>query len=401
MPSASLVIFLSLCPILNGQIASPPFILETADKDPATGSLVGMSDDWSMRLNGNAEIRALGKDIVSLRRPDAAVPPIPSRNFVLLSIGDAIPISQIRLSDERFALSPCGIEARDFRLNPSQVALIWFTAPDGESHPDLLRRKLAVGQRTRDQIVLRNGDTLEGTLTAMDEKSVRLQSDKRSQDVPREKIAVIAMNTELASKRKPKGPYARVVLANGGRLSLLSAAGDGASLSGKLTTGAQVQVPVRDIVSLSIFQGCAVYLSDLKPSKIEQTPYLDVPTPPAMDGNSKGRDLRIGGASYDKGIGMHGACRITFDLAGDYRRFETLVGLDDITGKEGRVRIQVFLDGKPQKLALEGELTRRKTPVNVRLDVTGAKQLTLVVEYADRGDVQADVDWANARLIKN
>ena len=30
-----------------------------------------------------------------------------------------------------------------------------------------------------------------------------------------------------------------------------------------------------------------------------------------------------------------------------------------------------------------------------------AKQLTLVVDFGERGDVQDDVDWVDARLIKN
>jgi hypothetical protein len=401
MASASFVFFVSLWCIPDRQIASPPFILETADREALAGSLINMGDDWSMRLNGNEEIRAAGKDVIALRGVCAVLPPIPSRNFVQLTNGDAIPITGIRLTDERLALTPREIDAKEFRINPSQVALIWFTSPDAERHPDLLRRTLAAGQRTRDRILLRNGDALEGTLTGMNEKAIRLESDKRTQEVQLEKIAVIAMNTELASTRKPKGPYARSVLSNGARLSLLSAAADGGTLSGKLTCGVLIQVQVRDIVSLSLLQGRAVYLSDLKPSKIEQRPYLDAPSPPVMDGSAKGRDLRVGGGSYDKGIGMHGACSMTFDLGGAYRRFESLVGLDDVTGREGRVRIKLLVDGKPHKLGLDGELTHRKSPINVRVDVTGAKQLTLGVDFGERGDVQADVNWADARLIKN
>jgi hypothetical protein len=400
MASASFVFLVSLWCFPGQQLTSAPFILETGDRDLVTGSLATLGDDWSVRLAGNEEVRAAGKDLIALRRVGAIMPPIPTRNFVLLANGDVIPTSEIRYDGERFELTPQLVESKEFRVSPSQVALVWFTVPDDERHPDHLRRALAAGQRARDRILFRNGDSLEGTLTGLDEKTVRLEAAKRKLELQRDKIAVIAMNTELTSRRKPKGPYARLVLTNGARLALATATADGETLSARLSAGAQVQVKFRTIVSLSIQQGRAVYLSDLKPSKIEQKPYLDATLLPVMDGSAKGRDLRVGGGSYDKGIGMHGACRMTFDLAGAYTRFESLVGLDDATGREGAVQLRVLVDGKPQKLELEGDLTHRKGPVPVRVDVTGAKQLTLVIDFGRRGDVQADVNWIDARLIK-
>jgi hypothetical protein len=41
----------------------------------------------------------------------------------------------------------------------------------------------------------------------------------------------------------------------------------------------------------------------------------------------------------------------------------------------------------------------RTLPVSV--DVTGAKGLTLTVDYADRGDELDHADWLDARLITN
>jgi hypothetical protein len=335
-----------------------------------------------------------------LRRAGAALPPIPAKNCVLFASGDAVPISRVRLVDEQFVLTPRIGETKELRVSPSQIAVVWLTAPDGERHPDKLRRTLAAGQRPRERILLRNGDSLEGTLTSIDEKTVRLEVDNRQRELQLDKIAVIAMNTELTSRRLLKGPYAQLVLGNGTRLTLASAASNGQTLSGKLASDAPVQVKIQDLVALTIFQGRAVYLSDLKPSKIEQTPFLDESSPPVTDGSAKGRDLRVAGGVYDKGLGMHCACRMTYDLAGGYKRFEAVVGLDDATGRDGSARIAVLVDGKPQKLGQEGDLTHRNGPLPVHIDVNGAKQLTLAVDFGDRGDVQADVNWVDARLIK-
>jgi len=376
------------------------FTLESASREPATGQLLSLAEDWSVRLGGKEEFRAAGGDVIALRRAGMTVPPMPERRFLLLANGDALPFSRVKLADERFVVTPRIGAEKEISVAPAQVAVIWLTAPDGERYPDKLRRSLAAGQRTRDRVLLRNGDSLEGTLAALDEKTVHLEIDKRKLEVRVDKIAAVALNTELTSRRRPKGPCGRLVLANGGRLSLTSARCNEEALEGKTTFEAAVRVKLTDVIALSICHGRATYLSDLKPKQIEQTPYLDAAFPPVFDGSVKGRDLRVGGSTFDKGLGMHAACRLTYELAGRYDRFEALVGLDDATGRDGSARVAVLVDGKPQKLGASGELTHRNGPLAIRVDVAGAKQLTLVTDFGDRGDVQADVDWVDARLVK-
>ena len=97
---------------------------------------------------------------------------------------------------------------------------------------------------------------------------------------------------------------------------------------------------------------------------------------------------------------MHTGSRITYGLSPDGVWFEARVGLDDDVGKEGHARIEVLLDSKPQKLAWDGYLTWKNGPRDIRLPVSGAKELILVSDFGNFGDVQGCVDWANARLIK-
>ena len=39
-------------------------------------------------------------------------------------------------------------------------------------------------------------------------------------------------------------------------------------------------------------------------------------------------------------------------------------------------------------------------PQAVSIDLAGAKQLDLVVDYGEAGDVMDHADWLNARLVK-
>ena len=57
------------------------------------------------------------------------------------------------------------------------------------------------------------------------------------------------------------------------------------------------------------------------------------------------------------------------------------------------------MDGKEQELpALLGLTTGNA--VIVRVDVRGAKELTLVIDFGPAGGVAVDVNWCDARLVE-
>ena len=57
----------------------------------------------------------------------------------------------------------------------------------------------------------------------------------------------------------------------------------------------------------------------------------------------------------------------------------------------------MLVDGKPADLGPRDTLGE---PLTVRVDLAGAKTLTLEVRYAGRGPVGASVNWVDARLVR-
>jgi hypothetical protein len=384
--------------------AKPVFLLETADGPAITGNLEQLDADWSIRVGGHQAQRA---GVVSLRRADTPPPDFPGGEQLLFANGDRLPAHVVSLDGERLAVRlPVAVGAGPrTAVSLSTLAVVWLTAPDGMDDPALLRRRLLTGRRSRDTVLLRNGDVLEGALTGLDDRAVRLDVNRKPVTTARGKVAAVALSTDLAATLRPRGPYARLVLDDGTRLSLARATcADGATLAGTTLFGAAVRVPVGRLVALDVYQGAAVYLSDLKPRRFEETRYLDLSWPVVADSSVDGHDLRLAGGTYARGLGTHAAGRVSYDLGGAYRRFEALVGIDDRagddqTGRQGTARVRVLADGKPVAGA-DRELTAGAGPVAVRADVAGARELTLVVDFGARGGVQARVDWADARLIK-
>lgn len=380
--------------------AAPVFTLHSA-AETADGPLQQLDRDWSVTL-GNAT-KCSGADLLSLRRKDRLLPPFPAGPHLLLANGDRLPgdVLTIEKDHVRFRIVTNDEAPRaagqELSVPIAAVAEIWFQSPpDSES-----ARAWAGDKRRRDIVLLNNGDTRSGTVLSMKPPAepFRLKEGAQETRIEPHNIVAIALNTDLARSVRPKAPYARLVLANGARLSLQSAEANEHALTGKTLFGAEIRVPIEQIVALDVRQGKVVYLSDLKPKKYEHIPYLGVKWNYEPDRSVAGRELRVAGNTFDKGIGLHSESRLTFALNGDFRRFEALVGLDDRTGQGGSVSIRVFVDGQ-EKAIDDKELTAATGPRPLRIDVAGAKELTLVVEFGAGGDVCDHVDWADAKLVK-
>jgi hypothetical protein len=386
---------------------APRFILHTAAGKNHVGSLKQIGDRWSvLLLEGEDHARVGGDDLVSIRREKTALPAPPSGEFLLLANGDVLPLTPektLMLVGEQLRVQANVGSGAEMKIPLSAIRVIGIAAPEGTEHPDRLRRTLAAAKRSRDAVYLRNGDVIEGVLTNLDRMRVEMEVDKKDVSVEFGKVAAIALNTDLVRSTPPKEAHARVVLSNGGRLTLVDVRCDGKTLSGKTAFGGDVRIPLADLVALSLHGGAAVYLSDLKPAKYVFRPYLgSLVWNYVADGSSiDGRDIRLAGSTYDKGLGMHAESQLTYDLGGKYRRFEARVGLDDRAADRAAARVRVLVDGKTQDLGTAAELLRRGTSHPIAVDVKNAKQLTLVVDFVPKaGVVPGDVDWGDARLIR-
>jgi hypothetical protein len=402
----SLAALAAAAPARDEPAPAPRFEARTADGKAVRGPLRRLGPGWSVRLaaeGGSVE----GAGLLTLRRTDLPRPAFPTGPHFILANGDRVPAKGVRLAGERLHFRhPDLADGQETSLPLGALSVWWLTPPDRAADPEKLRRRLASGPRKRDVVLLRNGDTVEGVLGALGADEAVVEVDRKKVPVKLGQVAAVALSTELADALRPKGPYARLVLAGAGaargtRLSLTAAeCADGATLSGTTVFGAKVRVPLDRVGALDIFQGAAVYLSDLKPARYDYFPYVDDPWPWAADGNAAGHDLRLGGAVYDKGLGLHSHARLTYALGGRFRRFEALVGLDDRDGARGSVRALVLADGKPLDLGAARAITAKAGPQPVSVLVTGVKELAVEVEFGDNGNVQDVVNWVDARLVR-
>jgi hypothetical protein len=153
------------------------------------------------------------------------------------------------------------------------------------------------------------------------------------------------------------------------------------------------------VVMLQPLGGRAVYLSDLRAESYRHVAFLDLAWPYRIDACAAGTRLRAGRRTYLKGIGMHSASRLTYRIDNrPYARFAAELAIDDRTEGRGSVVFRVFIDDRQ---AFKSDVIRGgDVPVPVSVDVTGGKRLSLVVDFAERGDELDHADWLDARLVE-
>lgn len=135
--------------------------------------------------------------------------------------------------------------------------------------------------------------------------------------------------------------------------------------------------------------GRTVWLSDLDIGKTQQGW-----GEPRKDQSVDGAALRIGGATFKKGLGTHADSILYVQLDGGSRKFTAKVGVDDEVRQPGSVEFRILGDGK--ELYNSGLMKVGDKAKAVDIDVSGVKLLTLIVNGGPDGINYDHADWVDA-----
>jgi hypothetical protein len=250
----------------------------------------------------------------------------------------------------------------------------------------------------KDRVELTNGDRVEGRIEGVQEGRLKVRTSIGTLKI--DPARVNGVTTARADAPLEPAPGIQVLLetTDGERLT-----GEWRSLTPtqlrlKTAWGGEQVVSMERALRLTVLNGRLVFLTDLRPVELHETPYFDQPHPYQEDRSQGGRPLRLGGRIYAKGLGVHARSALTYTLAGSFTTFTATVGVDSEVGSGGSVIFRVIGDERP--LFESPVLRGGDTPLPVSVDVTGVLLLRLEVAEADHGDVADHADWAEARLLK-
>lgn len=315
---------------------------------------------------------------------------------VVLADGGVLAADVLAVAAGRVSLGSIAFDEFDLRL--SHVRAILFRPPADIAQRDAWIARASETEHTADRLLLANGDILRGRLLGIKDGAISFDAGSGAlPPIEAQRVAAVAFNPGTLRTTEPTGLRAWVGFTDGTRLLASSVLLDDEQVKVQSAAATFQTHPAR-LCWLQPLGGRVVYLSDLEAVGYRHIPFLTMEWPYQRDANVLGRPLRVAGQWYAKGIGMHSRSRLTYVLDGNYTEFAAEVALDEAAGPEGSAVCYVFV-GRELKYR-SPELRPGEEPVAVRVPIANAQSLTLVVDFAARGDVQDHVDWLNARLIR-
>jgi hypothetical protein len=183
---------------------------------------------------------------------------------------------------------------------------------------------------------------------------------------------------------------------------------DGSVLPGKIAAADDVGVtlqigggkpmfPWGEIARVELRSSRIVFLSDLKPLEAEHQPLVTAPRPWQRDRSVLNRPLVLAGKTYAKGLGTHAFARLKFEAGGKYDQLAGKVGLDPALGGKGDCEVKVLADGTE---IFSRRLRGAEEPIDLAVDLRGAKEVTLIVAPGEDLDLGDQVNWCDVRFLR-
>jgi hypothetical protein len=173
-------------------------------------------------------------------------------------------------------------------------------------------------------------------------------------------------------------------------------------------SGLTMTVPVDQLKSVDFSAGKIRYLSQMEPIDVQLFPFWDPSDYLSYRRNFSGplgilTPITLRGKAYTKGLAIHSKTILKYRLSGEFRRLQATMGIDDFAGKKdqpdswGDVHVKISGDSK---VLYEGDAKRFDPVVPLDLNVTGVRDLTILVDYGGNLDIGDWLDLADAKVSK-
>lgn len=249
-----------------------------------------------------------------------------------------------------------------------------------------------------DVAVLANGDVLPCVVQDITADRVRIRSDLGELAIKTERLYGVRFAAIPGQDKQERKVQAVVESVHGEILTGEIESATEEALVLNSVFGSKARFALAAVRRVSFKNGAVIFLSDLQPERVVETPFFDVVYPYKRDKSVDGNALKLGGRAHRKGLGVHSKSEMTYLLDGGYSKFQATIGIDDEVGKKGSVVFCVLGDGK--ELYRSAEIVGGAEPALLDVPVKGVKRLTLLVEFGQDFHIADHADWADARLVR-
>jgi hypothetical protein len=387
--SIKLVAFLCVVVVAPAIFADEQWILTTADFKSEKVAIRAI-DDAGIHLAGSENRTIPMSQFLQLDRDGGSRAAAP-RLFVWLVDGDHLGGAPMGISGESLLWRSPALGEISFPMKRVRAIQRAAQAPP-----------LNETNRTEDVLTLANGDLLRGIVSDLTASEITIQPTGG------ETTTVSLASIVSADFASPPGATSaapnlhrafRVTTADGTVLTSDRVNLQQRDLHVRLPDGADRPVPLSSVTGIEQINGPLIWLSSITPIESVQIPsFSQRPIPAQMDRTVQGDPMRFNDREFSHGIGVHSYSRLVFPIDASCNAFRTQYAID---GDEpwADVTVRIKLD---DRVAYEkANVTSNVLSDVVKLDLKGAKRLTLEVDYGENYDVQDRLNWIEPSLLCN
>ena len=318
-----------------------------------------------------------------------------SEGRVVLICGSEIAASGIKVFEEEVICRMNGLD--EFRLPIDAVRALRF----GElMRGSRFQKGLLEWEASRelDTVFISGGSELQevdGLIEKVDANSLIFDRNDTLQSIP----LVRAYGVVLASPllKDDERPACVLTLVGGTRLRADIRELKEGKVSLSLVEGVDIVVSWEQVRRIAIRSERLEYLSDMSSLRDGNNPVLAPSRSWQRDRTISGLPLKIGDQVYDKGLGFASGMSVTFPNEGLHDLFLAEIGIDVDSGMRGDCEFAVFCG--------EREMFRKRKrggePAElIKVDITGASEVTLRVDYGEDLDIADHADWGDACFLQ-
>ncbi|MEY2726780.1 MAG: hypothetical protein RLZZ458_2647 [Planctomycetota bacterium] len=293
-------------------------------------------------------------------------------------------------------------EVRALRLQPDNPAFrpAWDAFRQRQTEQDLL----VVAKRDGTGL-----DFLAGVVSSTSPEKVDFLLDGETVPVPTARAYGLVFGQTVG--KPPRIPAVRLTLAGADLLAGTALTASDTTFKLTFESGKSIEAPLSLIRQADFSGGRLRSLAELEPLDIrflgiepegspiaglaEQSEFEQLLWGPRLDGRIPGVSghtrMRLRGREFARGIALHSAAEITWDLRQQFEQLDCLVGIDDAfaAGNSGQNAAQLVIQ-IDKRTALDQTIRGSDAPRPVSINLRDVSTLTIKVDYADGSGIG---DW--------
>jgi hypothetical protein len=340
-------------------------------------------------------------DLLTIRWLDRPVEQGKATFEVLLAGGDRIYADQIEILDEQLVVKwslPIPEPIR-FPLEQVRAILRVGAVRDGIVRDEALLGA-AIGAEADDTLVLKNRDRIRGELLGLSPDEASIRTELGESKVRLGELAAVVFSPDLLMKREVPESHAVVTLTDGSSLTVDSVQKQNQTADWELNLGTtKINIADGQLFGIQVYRDDARSLVDVVPKESRWTPFLPDLSPDAKDPPAAAVNETVNGRPVPQGISAIGRTELFYDLDQNVRAFAGAVAIPDSIGPEGSATFRVVVDGQ---IRFDSGVVRREDGVRrvPPIDLTGARSMSLIIDYGERWDILNKGTWIDPRMIR-